>query len=397
MQVKKVNLSLLNIISIGIGSIVGAGIFALLGQVILQAGELTYLSFLIGAFAAIMCGYSYAKLAGTYPQSGGLTEYFRIAFKHKWISGGFTIIYYVTSAVSICMIAKSFGIYINELLPAFWQGKEVVNALATVLIVSIAFLNMLSTKDVGRTETILVATKMGILLLIILAAFAHFDLHLTQPVFEAKPLAFLGSIGITFFAYAGFGVITNGAADVENPKRTMAWGIYLTLLIVALLYVSLAFVILNFIPFEQIKQNADVAVALAARKLLGETGYVLIYIAAVIAFISAVSATFFSIFRISRSLARQEIFPHFYNEKFWQKGSWGNFLTTGLIVLATVFFDFTAIVNLASGAYLVSYLAVFAANWRLRKETGANVWMVSIGFFGMLFILLAFLVSIWSV
>ena len=112
----KKDLSLLNVVSLGLGSIIGAGIFALLGQVILLAGHLTYFSFIIAGICAILSGYSYAKLAGRYPQSGGLTDYFHIAFKTKFVSGGLSLIYMIASAVSIAMLAKSFGIYATELL-----------------------------------------------------------------------------------------------------------------------------------------------------------------------------------------------------------------------------------------------------------------------------------------
>ena len=88
----KKDLNLLNVISLGLGSIIGAGIFALLGQVILLAGTKTYLAFIIAGIAAIFSGYSYAKLAGRYPQSGGLTDYFHIAFSTKFVSGGLSLV-----------------------------------------------------------------------------------------------------------------------------------------------------------------------------------------------------------------------------------------------------------------------------------------------------------------
>lgn len=101
----------------GIGSVVGAGIFALLGQVIMMAGDQTYYAFIIAGVAALFSGYSYSRLAAAYPDSGGLTDYFHIAFKKRWVVGTFSLIYMMTSAVSICMMAKSFGIYAVKLFP----------------------------------------------------------------------------------------------------------------------------------------------------------------------------------------------------------------------------------------------------------------------------------------
>ena len=134
--------------------------------------------------------------------------------------------------------------------------------------------------------------------------------------------------------------------------------------------------------------------AVAADKLLGKWGYGLIYVAAVMAFVSGINATFFSIFRISRSLAEQGVLPKIYEKKFWKRGTYGNILTSAIVLLAAIFMDFPSIVNLSSGAYLVSYLGIFAANWHLRRETGSSKILILAGFGLMLFILTAFIVSI---
>ena len=156
-------------------------------------------------------------------------------------------------------------------------------------------------------------------------------------------------------------MITNAASDVADPQKTIPRAIYITLFLVMSLYCGLAFVVLNFIPGSELYGNPDTAVATAAKRLLGSGGQAVMYLTAVIAFISGISATFFSIFRITRSLAHQHILPAFYMHTFWRHGTFGNLLTTVLIMLATVFFDFTSIVNLSSAAFLVSYLGVFAA------------------------------------
>ncbi len=393
-QTKQFNLGLFSAVSLGIGSIVGAGIFALLGQVVLLAGDMTYFSFLVSGIIACLCGYTYAKLASIYPQSGGLTDYFNHAFKSKWVSGGLSLIYYFTSAISICTMAKSFGLYMDHLLPHSISQTLVVNFFAAFLIIGLGFLNMLSAKDVGKVETVLVVLKVGIMGALIVAAFYQFDFKFHAHPIHPTTMDFFRSIGITFFAYAGFGVITNAASDVKNPQKTITSAIYLTLGIVALLYMGLAFVVLNYIPMAEFYKDTDTAVAVAADKLLGKTGYGILYIAAIMAFISGISATFFSIFRISRSLAYQHVMPRFYKEKFWHKGSYGNLLTVCLITLATVFFDFNSIINVSSGAYLVSYLGIFIAGWVLSKKAQASRFIIGTGFTLMFAVLIGFIISL---
>lgn len=110
---------------------------------------------------------------------------------------------------------------------------------------------------------------------------------------------------------------------------------------------------------HQLTSNPNVAVATAARELLGTAGFGLIYLTIFIAYATGINATYFSIFRISRALAEDKELPAFYHQKFWRFGTKGNLFTTVLIILATVLFDFNAIVNLSSGAFLVCYLGRF--------------------------------------
>lgn len=389
------DLDLLNVISLGLGSIIGAGIFALLGQVILLAGYQTYLSFIIAGIAAVFSGYSYSRLAGRFPVSGGLTDYFHIAFKHKFVSGGLSLIYMIASAVSIAMLAKSFGIYAAEFFHFIPAKQMWINIFAVGLIVILALLNMQSAAEVGWAETIIVIIKISILLIIIDAAFAQPDLRLPPAPFKhIDKFDFLRSIGVTFFAYAGYGVITNAAANVKKPKQTMALAIYLTLAIVMLIYLLLAHVVLHYTPTAELINDTETAVAAVAQKLLGRFGYYFLYLAAILAFISGINATFFSMYRISQALGKYKVLPKIYITKFWRYGTIGNVLTTILIILSVIFLDFSSIVNLSSAAFLMSYIGIFAANWKLRKETDSSENAILFGSALMSVILIGFIVSL---
>lgn len=394
MVLKKYDMGLISVTAMGIGSVVGAGIFALLGQVILLSGHKAYYSFIIAGVTAMFSGYSYARLAGRYHTAGGLTDYFHIAFPEKWISGGLSVVYMLTSAISISMMAKAFGIYATELFDHIPPTPLWINSFAALLIISLAFLNMLQASDVGRSETLIVGIKMTILLILIVVAFARPEMKLAPVDFRAGPTDFLRSIGITFFAYAGYGVITNATPYVKNPHKTIERGIFLTLGIIILFYLGLTYVVLNYTPSGDLLHNTDTAVTAVADRLIGSWGYAFMFLAAVLAFVSGINATFFSIFRISRSLGEQKVLPAIYERKFWRQGTWGNFTTTALIIAATVAFDFSSIVNLSSAAYLVSYLGIFAADWRLRKETESSPAVILAGMTLMILILVAFIVSI---
>ena len=254
---------------------------------------------------------------------------------------------------------------------------------------------MQNASDVGWAETFIVILKISILLIIIAAAYFHSDLKLPPAPFKSlNNLDFLRSIGVTFFAYAGYGVITNAAANVNKPKRTMALAIYITLALVMIIYLNLAYVVLNYTPAVDLTANAETAVADVAQKLLGKFGYNFLYLSAVLAFISGINATFFSMFRISQALGKYKVLPKIYIKTFWHNGTIGNALTTVLIILAVVFMDFSAIVNLSSAAFLMSYIGIFAANWKLRRETDSSPAVIITGASIMGIILIGFIVSL---
>ena len=392
---QKKDLNLLNVISLGLGSIIGAGIFALLGQVILLAGHQTYLAFIIAGVAAVFSGYSYAKLAGRYPQSGGLTDYFHIAFKTKFVSGSLSLIYMIASAISIAMLSKSFGIYMVEFFKPAGSQLFYINLYAVGITVILAWLNTQTASDVGWVETFIVVVKLAILFIIIGSAYYQPNLKIESLLVQhIKHLDFLRSIGITFFAYAGYGVITNAAANVKKPNHTMALAIYITLLIVMIVYLNLAYIVLNYTPVSDLLNDTETSIAIVANKLLGKFGYYFLYLAAILAFISGINATFFSMFRISQALGQFKVLPKIYTIPLTKNATYGNAFTTFLIILSIIFLDFSDIVNLSSAAFLLSYIGIFAANWNLRKETQSSSHIILFGSALMSIILVGFIVSL---
>lgn len=390
---KQEQLGLWQVVSLGIGSIVGAGIFALLGQVLQETGIMTYYSFAVSGIIALFCGYAYIKLASAFPSQGGITVYFQHAFPNKWISGTLTLIYVFTTLISAGTMAKSFGFYMDSLLGHLPYLS--VNVWAAGLLILLGLFNMMKAGEVGNAEALMVAFKVGILAILIVAGIAEFKSY--TPAFTTQPdiSAFFRSIGITFFAFAGFGVITNATAYVKNKEHTIRHAMYLTILLVMALYIGLAFVVINYISPTVFAQNVNVAVAVVAKQLLGNFGSLLIYVAAILAFFTGVSASYFAVFRITKSLAEKNMLPSIYRKKLFGRGTIGNGLGIILLTLITVLFGFDDIVNLSSVAYLVSYLGVFVASFILRKQTHAKLIPLGIGFVLMALLLIGFVKSVY--
>lgn len=390
----KYTMNIWSVTSIGIGSMVGAGIFALLGQTILLVGKDVFISFIIAGSISLLSGYSYAKLASTYPSPYGILAYYDKGFSSKILSGGFSLLYLFTLAVSISMVAKTFGIYLSGMLPSnfLWIKEEYLsNIFATILIISIFILNTRVSKDVGKAEAIIVGIKIIILGILIFAGFFHIRIKniLIEP--SSSTMNILGSVGLTFFAFAGFGMMTNTAGDVKNPKETIPKAIFLAIIFVMLLYTALSLIVIGSIPQEELKKNINIAIAIAARPLLGNLGFFIISIVALLATASGINAMMFSGMKIAQGMAVQKQLPSIFLKKLFGTGSIGILYSIIGIIILTNIFDLQSVASIASMTFLLCYLAVFVANWNLKKETQSSGIIIFTGIITMSIILLSFI------
>lgn len=393
-------MSIWGVISIGIGSMVGAGIFALLGQAILLVGKSAFISFIIAGIISLLSGYSYAKLAEKYPSSSGILEYYNKGFSSKTISGGFSLLYLFTLAISISMVAKTFGLYLSGMIPdkyqLFLNDTLLSNIFSTAIIITIFFLNTKTAKAVGKTETILVGIKVVILSILVFAGLSHLDLDTIISKPSSSSLETIGSVGLTFFAYAGFGMITNASGEVKNPKKTIPKAIFIAILFVMFLYTTLCLVVLGNIPLEEIEKHADTAIAIAARPVLGNTGFFIISLVALLATASGINAMMFSGLRIADGMAEKKQLPSIFSKKIKIIGNGTVGITYAIlgIIIITNIFNLQSIASMASITFLLCYLAVFIANWNLRKETQSSKFFIIIGVISMFAILATFMYTI---
>lgn len=370
---------------------VGAGIFALMGQATLMAGKNVYWSFLLGGAAALLSGYTYAKLGSRYPGSGGIMDYFNKAFANKTLAGALTLIYLGTLVITVALVAKSFGAYASRLfLPDESVSVYTIALFSSVAILLLGALNMGGVKAVGKSEVILVAFKLLILTVLMLASFGA-AVPVGSDAIPVKGMdGLLGSVGLTFFAFAGYGMMANTAGNLRNPAKTLPRAIFVAIGSVMVLYLVLSYVVLTNVPATSLDKHTETAVAQAAYPVLGVWGFMAVSVAALIATASAINATMFSMLDISKGLARNGQLDAMFKQPFWGRGTQGFFyLLLGILVLTNAF-NLVAIANLASACFLISYLAVFVAHWRLRKETHGNVVLIAAGFLLMLCILGAF-------
>jgi amino acid transporter len=389
-QVSSRSMNLWSVTAMGIGAMVGAGIFALLGQVALAAGDETYVSFILGGFVAVLSGYSYAKLAARYPDAGGPEVYFNRAFGRSRLSATLSLIYLLTIAATIALVAKAFGAYAEPL--AFGDTNPLwISGFASAITILAVLLNIIGSRLVGKAELLLVAIKLAILAILMLAGTYGMMNH--APIAHAVPglTAVVGSVGLTFLAYAGFSMMTNAAGEVGNPRQTIPRAIYLAIGIVVVFYVGLGIVVVGSVPAVDLAHHADTAVAEAARPVLRQAGYVIVSIGALLATASAVNAWVFTGMQMSLAMAQADQLPAVFGRPAWGKGTWGVLLSIAAILLGINLFDLNALASIASATFLVSYMAVHVAHWRLINETKGSRLLVGVGFLSMAVVLALFL------
>ncbi|HCQ6776695.1 TPA: amino acid permease [Escherichia coli] len=340
-------LGLWNVVSIGIGAMVGAGIFALLGQAALLMEASTWVAFAFGGIVAMFSGYAYARLGASYPSNGGIIDFFRRGLGNGVFSLALSLLYLLTLAVSIAMVARAFGAYAVQFLHEGSQEEHLILLYALGIIAVMTLFNSLSNHAVGRLEVILVGIKMMILLLLIIAGV--WSLQPAHISVSAPPSsgAFFSCIGITFLAYAGFGMMANAADKVKDPEVIMPRAFLVAIGVTTLLYISLALVLLSDVSALELEKYADTAVAQAASPLLGHVGYVIVVIGALLATASAINANLFAVFNIMDNMGSERELPKLMNKPLWRQSTWGNIIVVVLIMLMT------AALNLGSLAWFV--------------------------------------------
>jgi amino acid transporter len=309
-------ISLWAAVSMGIGAMVGAGIFSLLGVGGKIAGSALWFSFVIAGAATLLIVYSYAKLEARYPSAGGPTEFLVKGLGDGVLSGGFNVLLWISYIFALALYSRAFGGYAAAFLPenaaTLW-----VNVFATGIVVVFTAINFIGASAVDRSEKYIVATKIAILVGFV--GLGLFSIHPSYLVLSQWPPFYniISAAAIVFLAYQGFSLITNTAEDMENPIKTVPKALFVSISIVIIIYVAVAVTVLGNLPVPQIIVAKDYALAQAAQPFLGTTGFKVVAIAALLSTASGINATLYGGANISYILAKEGQLPDFFERKIW--------------------------------------------------------------------------------
>jgi uncharacterized protein len=298
------DLGVVGTFSIGIGGIVGGGIFATLGLAGSEARGATWLSFLVGGLVAVLTAYSYIRLSLAFPGKGGTVTFINRAFGEGIFAGGINTLLVLSYVVVMALYASAFGTYGASFCDAhsrpFWYP-----VLTSGIIAVLALVNLLSPRLVDETEGLFNLAKLSILLIFIVTGLASSAMTFQRlgPSEWVAPLDIVSSGMLVLLSYEGFELIANASDRVKNPERTLPYAYYGSILTAIVLYVFIVIVALGHLSFEALSRVQNFSLSAAAAAFLGRTGFELLAIGAMLATASAINADFFGASKLPIMLA----------------------------------------------------------------------------------------------
>ena len=258
-------LSLRGAILLAVGAMVGAGIFALLGQAGEIAGTAVWVSFLIAGALSAALGYTLVKFGQRYPSSGGLVVYLLHGYRSRRLVGVASWMGYLTAVVVVCaMVAISFGDYAAAVFFGAPPGGTVSKACAVAMIVAATLMTIAGARAVDRIQSWIVLLLLGVFIVFVVGTIRGVDLSLLSPTTYPSWGQIVASVAMTFFAFLGFAVITFAAGDLADPERQLPRAMYGALSITTLLYVLVAVCVFGTLSVEQVIEFGPTAIAEAA-------------------------------------------------------------------------------------------------------------------------------------
>ena len=370
-------LSLAEVVAIGIGGMIGGGIFAVLGLAIAQAGHAVPVTLAIGGAIALLTGLSYAHLGLAFRGDGGSFTYIEHAFDRPGlaaVAGWLLVAGYVGT---LALYATAFGAYGETLIDGSGTPGAISDGLATLALVGFLIVNLGGAKTSGATELAVVAIKLAIL-----AAFAAAGLHTVQashfqPMFDRGWLTPLTAAALIFVAYEGFELIPNAIDEMQNPERNLRRALIIAIVLTTAIYITVAIAALGNLSAAQIQHDQEYVLAVAARPTMGQFGFVLIGIAALLSTASAINATLFGAARLAMVMASEHALPKLFSlRERVRPVPW-----VALLVLTAAALGFalaaplTIISTFASATFLLIFFAINLSGWRLRRRIGlAGLW-----------------------
>jgi amino acid transporter len=375
---KKDSLTLKGAVALGTGVMIGAGIFALLGQVAELSGTWFPYIFIVGAIISGFSAYSYIKVSNAYPSAGGIAMILMKAYGKSTLTAAASVLMALSMIINESLVARTFGSYTLQLFDlknnALW-----VPALGVALLILAYIVNISGNKIIGKTSQFMAVVKIaGILVFAIgglwAAQFTFGDLlPSTVETSGYSAASYIGAIALSILAFKGFTTITNSGGEITNPHKNVGRSIIISLLICTAVYFLVAIAVNSSLSIAEIVKAKDYSLAEAARPAFGKYGLYFTVGIAIVATISGVIASIFAVSRMTAMLTDMKLIPH---SHFGMSGSVQKHMLLYVVIIAialTIFFDLSRIASIGAIFYLVMDMIVHWGVFKhLRREVNAN-------------------------
>lgn len=326
--------------AIGVGGMMGAGLYTLLGLAANSAGVWLPVSFLIGGIVAAFSVYSYSKLGMKYPDRGGAAKFLLKEFGDGLLAGGMNVFQYIGWIIAMALYATGFAEYACQLLgksSSGWLGK----AISIGIVIVVVAINIMGSKQVARAQTAIIAFELLILLSFVAVGLTKLHVPTITSSNSGNIVGILSPAGLLYVTYEGFGVVTNAAGSMVNPKKQLPQALFFSLGIVMVIYIVASVVVVMTLGVQGAVANQGHVLATAGKLVLG---------------------------------------------------NWGLFITSLIVCIFVVIFPLSAVGEMASLAFLLVYAMVNLGHLRIAGQTGAKRWILicsvvlNLALFALLFI-----------
>jgi len=391
-------LTLREVIAMGIGGMVGGGIFSVLGLAIAQAGHAAPIAFALGGCIALLTGISYARLGLVFQSSGGSFTFLEHAFSNRNVAaiGGWLLLVGYVGTMSL--YAYTFGVYGSTMLGGDGSDVAMHHLLQTLIMLTFLGVNLYGIKASGSSELLIVTVKVIILFLFAAIGLLYVKPDHLLPVFDQGYPGVIMGAALIFVAYEGFELIPNAINEMKDPQRNLKPALVWSIVITITIYVLVSIVAVGNLLPEEISKYKEYALAVAAKPFLGQAGFLLIGLAALLSTASAINATLFGTARLGMIMATDKALPKAFGFRRQQTNIPWVSLTA--ITAATLVFiniaNLTIISAFASSTFLLIFALINLSAWRLRHRIAGHGSLPLTGLALSLASWLALVIYIWK-
>ena len=371
------HLTLIDLLSIGVGGTIGSGVFVLTGFIAHHyAGPATTLSFAISGLAALCSGLCYAELAGRIPAAGSTYIYAYISLG-EWAAVIAAACLTLEYGVSGAAVARSWGDKVVEWLTVEWRWEHAeryllsdsfVNPLAGLVSASSVALLLYGVKESKRVTNFFTSLKIGLVIFMSIGGLLLFQTKNLTPWTPHGVSGVLRGATSSFFGYLGYDEVCCVAAEAKNPQRDMPRAVLLTLAIVTILYITASFALVGTLPYQDISDTSGFPAAFQSRGIvwaaqLTAAGEVITL--PVVVLISLMAQP-----RLQSALARDGLLPPIFGQVDHAGNlKWGCLLSGVPMTLLATFVPFAFLDDLISVGILIAFCMTNTSLILMRCES----------------------------